>query len=69
MAKAAKNIQVRRENRQELTDDEEMSQCKIDNFGYRFFSTDFITRSIRSQLLYDMSFTDDWINMFSYSQS
>jgi hypothetical protein len=46
----------------ELTDDEEMSQCKIDNFGYRFFSTDFITRSIRSQLLYDMSFTDDWIN-------
>ena len=46
----------------ELTDDEEMSQCKIDNFGYRFFSTDFITRSIRSQLLYDMSFTDNWIN-------
>ena len=46
----------------ELTDDEEMSQCKIDNFGYRFFSTDFITRPIRSQLLYDMGFTDDWIN-------
>ena len=46
----------------ELTDDEEMSQCKIGNFGYRFFSTDFITRPIRSQLIYDMSFTDDWIN-------
>jgi hypothetical protein len=46
----------------ELTDDEEMSHCKIDNFGYRFFTTDFITRPIRSQLLYDMSFSDDWMN-------
>jgi hypothetical protein len=46
----------------ELTDDEEMSHCKIDNFGYRFFTTDFITRPIRSQLLYNMSFSDDWMN-------
>lgn len=46
----------------ELTDEEGYSTCQISDFGYRFFTTDFITRPIRSQLLYDMSFSDDWIN-------
>lgn len=46
----------------ELTDEEGYSTCQISDFGYTFFTTDFITRPIRSQMIYDMEFSEDWIN-------
>jgi hypothetical protein len=46
----------------DLTDEEGYSTCQISDFGYRFFTTDFITRPIRSQMIYDMEFSEDWIN-------
>jgi hypothetical protein len=46
----------------DLTDEEGYSTCQISDFGYRFFTTDLITRPIRSQMIYDMDFSEDWIN-------
>lgn len=46
----------------DLTDEEPLSKCNLYESGYQFFTTDKITRSIRSQLLYDMSFEENWIN-------
>jgi hypothetical protein len=46
----------------DLTDDEPLSKCKLYESGYQFFTTDNISRSIRSQLFSDMSFEENWIN-------
>lgn len=46
----------------DLTDEEPLSKCNLYESGYQFFTTDKITRPIRSQLLYDMSFEENWIN-------
>ena len=46
----------------DLTDEEPLSKCKLYSSGYQFFTTDNITRSIRSQLFSDMSFEENWIN-------
>jgi len=46
----------------DLTDEDTNSKCKLYSSGYQFFTTDNITRSIRSQLFSDMSFEENWIN-------
>ena len=46
----------------DLTDEDPNSKCKLYASGYQFFTTDNITRSIRSQLFSDMSFEENWIN-------
>jgi hypothetical protein len=46
----------------DLTDEDPNSKCKLYSSGYQFFTTDNITRSIRSQLFSDMSFEENWIN-------
>jgi hypothetical protein len=46
----------------DLTDDEPLSKCKLYESGYQFFTTDNISRSIRSQLFSDMSFEENWVN-------
>ena len=46
----------------DLTDEDPNSKCKLYESGYQFFTTDNITRSIRSQLFSDMSFEENWIN-------
>jgi hypothetical protein len=46
----------------DLTDEEPLSKCHLYESGYQIFTTDKITRPIRSQLLYDMSFEENWIN-------
>ena len=46
----------------DLTDDELLSKCKLYETGYQYFTTDNISRSIRSQLFSDMSFEENWIN-------
>jgi len=46
----------------DLTDEESLSKCKLYESGYQFFTTDNITRPIRHQLFYDMSFEENWIN-------
>ena len=46
----------------DLTDEDPNSKCKLYAAGYQFFTTDNITRSIRSQLFSDMSFEENWIN-------
>ena len=46
----------------DLTDEEPLSKCKLYESGYQFFTTNNISRSIRSQLFSDMSFEENWIN-------
>jgi hypothetical protein len=46
----------------DLTDEEPLSKCHLYESGYHFFTTDTITRPIRSQLFYDMSFEENWVN-------
>ena len=46
----------------DLTDEEPLSKCKLYESGYQFFTTNNISRPIRSQLFSDMSFEENWIN-------
>ena len=46
----------------DLTDEESLSKCKLYESGYQFFTTNNISRPIRSQLFSDMSFEENWIN-------
>ena len=46
----------------DLTDEESLAKCKLYESGYQFFTTDNISRSIRSQLFSDMSFEENWVN-------
>jgi len=46
----------------DLTDEDPNSKCKLYASAYQFFTTDNITRSIRSQLFSDMNFEENWIN-------
>jgi hypothetical protein len=46
----------------DLTDEEPLSKCNLYESGYQFFTTDNITRSIRSQLFSDMNFEENWVN-------
>jgi hypothetical protein len=46
----------------DLTDEEPLSKCKLYESGYQFFTTNNISRTIRSQLFSDMSFEENWIN-------
>jgi hypothetical protein len=46
----------------DLTDEEPLAKCKLYESGYQFFTTNNISRPIRSQLFSDMSFEENWIN-------
>jgi hypothetical protein len=46
----------------DLTDEEPLAKCKLYESGYQFFTTNNISRAIRSQLFSDMSFEENWIN-------
>jgi predicted GNAT family acetyltransferase len=47
----------------DLTDEEPLSECKLYESGYQFFTCENLRlRPIRSQLFYDMSFEENWIN-------
>ena len=46
----------------DLTDEEPLAKCKLYGSGYQFFTTNNISRAIRSQLFSDMSFEENWIN-------
>jgi hypothetical protein len=46
----------------DLTDIEPLAKCKLYESGYQFFTTNNISRPIRSQLFSDMSFEENWIN-------
>ena len=47
----------------DLTDEEPLSECKLYESGYQYFTCENLRRrTIRSQLFYDMSFEENWIN-------
>jgi hypothetical protein len=46
----------------DLTDEESLSKCELYESGYQFFTTNNISRSIRSQLFSDMNFEENWID-------
>ena len=46
----------------DLTDEESLSKCNLYESGYQFFTTNLISRPIRSQLFSDMSFEENWTN-------
>ena len=46
----------------DLTDEEPLSKCNLYESGYQFFTTNNISRPIRSQLFSDMSFEENWVN-------
>jgi hypothetical protein len=46
----------------DLTDIEPLAKCKLYESGYQFFTTNGISRPIRSQLFSDMSFEENWLN-------
>lgn len=46
----------------DLTDEESLSKCNLYESGYQFFTTNLISRPIRSQLFSDMSFEENWVN-------
>jgi hypothetical protein len=46
----------------DLTDEEPLAKCKLYESGYQFFTTNGISRPIRSQLFSDMSFEENWLN-------